>query len=186
MTTTACTSNCIYVKLSVKWCHCSLWKVSCIRNIWQTSLFSSQRMINWSMQSEVPGVKRRWDEDIVILLTCVCVFIVLIYCTTTNWLPYYHVCYWAIVTTVITSLYQVARCGQWGWWPWPGVLLVTGWSRTWSLLPTASLSYLLSISVPAISQQFVSSDDNTTQNIFKNINGSVNSYLVKCAVKLVR
>ena len=98
----------------------------------------------------------------------------------------YHVCYWAIVTTVITSLYQVARCGQWGWWPWPGVLLVTGWSRTWSLLPTASLSYLLSISVPAISQQFVSSDDNTTQNIFKNINGSVNSYLVKCAVKLVR
>ena len=74
MTTTACTSNCIYVKLSVKWCHCSLWKVSCIRNIWQTSLFSSQRMINWSMQSEVPGVKRRWDEDIVILLTCVCLY----------------------------------------------------------------------------------------------------------------
>ena len=74
MTTTACTYNCIYVKLSVKWCHCSLWKVSCIRNIWQTSLFSSQRMINWSMQNDVPGVKRRWDEDIVILLTCVCLY----------------------------------------------------------------------------------------------------------------
>ena len=128
------------------------------------------------------------EDEMRILLYCwhVCVSLLSLFTVLLQTDYRYHVCYWAFVTTVITSLYQVARCGQWGWWPWPGVLLVTGWSRTWSLLPTASLSYLLSISVPAISQQFVSSDDNTTQNIFKNINGSVNSYLVKCAVKLVR